>query len=62
MIRDGKAYEAEVETGAETRDRVQILKGVSAGDLVATAGGYGLPDECPVHVVEDLAAAKAAGK
>ncbi|MCA9218835.1 MAG: efflux RND transporter periplasmic adaptor subunit, partial [Planctomycetales bacterium] len=43
VIRDGKAYETEVQTGIETRELVQVLKGLAAGDIVATAGGYGLP-------------------
>jgi len=59
VVRDGLAYEVEVETGAETDDLVQILKGILPGDVVATAGGYGLPDGCPVQVVADLAAASA---
>ena len=57
VIRDGKAHEIEVETGTETLDLVQILKGLSAGDLVATVGGYGLPEGCPVKVVADLSMA-----
>lgn len=43
VIRDGKAYETEVQTGIETRELVQVRKGLAAGDIVATAGGYGLP-------------------
>lgn len=43
VIRDGKAYETEVQTGIETRELVQVLQGLAAGDIVATAGGYGLP-------------------
>jgi membrane fusion protein (multidrug efflux system) len=62
LIRDGKAHETVVELGAETHDRVQVLQGLQAGDLVATAGGYGLPEDCPVRVVKDLSAAKLAGK
>ncbi len=50
VIRDGMAHEVEVETGVETDELVEILKGLSAGDTVATAGGYGLPDGCPVQI------------
>ena len=50
VIRDGKAFEVEVETGVETRERIEILKGLSPGDTVATVGGYGLPDGCPVRI------------
>lgn len=52
VIRDGKAQEVKVETGIETHQQVEILKGLSAGDMVATVGGYGLPDGCPVKIVE----------
>lgn len=58
VVRDGKAVETPVQLGAETQDLVQITKGLSAGDVVATAGGYGLPENCPVKVVKDLAAAQ----
>ncbi|MBI1355160.1 MAG: efflux RND transporter periplasmic adaptor subunit [Acidobacteria bacterium] len=56
VIRDGKAYETEVELGAETSELAQIVSGLSAGDVVATSGGYGLPDGCPVRIVEGPAA------
>lgn len=58
VIRDGQAHEIEVELGTETHEHVQVLKGVSPGDMVATAGGYGLPDGCPVKIVANLATAK----
>ncbi len=51
VIRDGKAYETEVTLGVETSDRIQVLSGLSAGDQVATAGGYGLPEAYPVKIV-----------
>lgn len=50
MIRDQKAYEVKVELGAETADLVQVLKGLSPGEVVATVGGYGLPEGCPVEI------------
>ncbi len=62
VIRDGNAHEAEVETGVETRERVEILKGLSAGDIVATVGGYGLPDGCPVQVEAGSQTAKDKGR
>ena len=49
VVRDHKAYEVQVSTGASTRQYVQITKGLSEGDLVITKGGYGLPDGCPVE-------------
>ncbi len=57
VIRDGKAREVEVETGSETSELVEILKGLSPGDTVATEGGYGLPDGCPVTIVASPQAA-----
>jgi len=50
VIRDGKSHEIEVETGVETQDLIAIMKGLTAGDTVATTGGYGLPDGCPVKI------------
>lgn len=59
VIRAGQAYEVEVETGVETRQRIEIRKGLSPGDTVATSGGYGLPDGCPVQIIaEPLTAAE----
>lgn len=58
LVRDGKANETPVQTGAETKDLVQIVKGLSAGDVVATTGGYGLPENCPVKIVANLAAGR----
>lgn len=37
--------------GSETTQLVPITHGLTAGDTVATMGGYGLPDGCPVTVV-----------
>lgn len=54
-IQDGKAFEIDVTAGIETSEQVQILSGLSPGDIVATAGGYGLPDGCPVTVVTNRA-------
>jgi len=50
VIRDGKAYEIEVQLGGQTSDFVQITEGVSEGELVVVEGGYGLPEGCPVSV------------
>ena len=60
-IRDGKAHEIEVETGIETRELVEIRTGLSPGDLVAIAGGYGLPDGCPVQVMTGVTGTKRGG-
>lgn len=54
VIRDSKAFETKVVLGTETKEIVQVLHGLTKGDLVATAGGTGLPQGCPVKVVADL--------
>lgn len=51
LIREGKAREVPVKLGIRTPDQAQILDGLSPGDVVATKGGYGLPEDCPVAVV-----------
>lgn len=61
LVRDGKAYETEVQLGVQTHELVQVVKGLSHGDVVITAGGYGLPEGCPVRIVPDAAAMKTAG-
>lgn len=53
VIRDNKAHETEVALGVQTRERVQVTKGLSPGDLVAVQGGYGLPEGCPCSVTID---------
>lgn len=58
VIRDGRAYEVEVRIGTETSELVHVLEGIVPGDQVATAGGYGLPEGCPVRIVEDLASSR----
>ncbi len=50
VVRNNKAYEVEVSIGVETREHVQITEGLSADDTVITAGGYGLPEGCPVDI------------
>jgi multidrug efflux pump subunit AcrA (membrane-fusion protein) len=59
VVRDGKAYEVEVRLGTETHEFVQIVEGLEPGDVVATAGGYGLPEGCPVRILPDIASAAA---
>lgn len=52
VIRDEKAYEVPVKTGARSADLVQILDGLKEDDVVATVGGYGLPDGTQVQKIE----------
>ena len=62
VIRDGKAHEVEVETGVETRELIEIVKGLSPGNTVATVGGYGLPDGCPVEITAETKAVEDEGR
>jgi HlyD family secretion protein len=50
-IRDGKAEETAVTVGTQADGLVQVLSGLAPGDLVATKGGYGLPNGYPVETV-----------
>ncbi len=47
-----KAHQTEVEVGARSGDKVQITKGLSAGQQVVTVGAYGLPDNTQVKQVQ----------
>ncbi|HYL74127.1 MAG TPA: efflux RND transporter periplasmic adaptor subunit [Bryobacteraceae bacterium] len=47
---DSKAHEKKVEVGIREPDKVQILKGVDAGESVITVGGVGLEDGAQVTV------------
>jgi len=49
--KDGRAHQTQVETGAKTRDVVQITKGLLAGQIVVTTGAYGLPDNTQVKTM-----------
>lgn len=53
VVRDGKAYETEITIGVQTPEMTQVLSGISQGDIVTTAGGYGLPEGCPVEVADN---------
>ncbi len=51
VVRDGKAHEQRVRTGKHLGDRVEVLEGVTAGDLVVTKPG-GLTDGAFVRVTQ----------
>lgn len=51
VVREEQAREVEVQLGGRTDELVQITAGLSAGDLVAVEGGYGLPDGCPCKIL-----------
>lgn len=52
VVRDGKAFEIEVKLGVQTQEKTQVVEGLAPGDTVITEGGYGLPEGCPVCLVE----------
>jgi len=56
-INDGKAQRVEVATGVRLGARVEIVRGVQAGDVVVTAGQLKLRDGAPVQVVRSGAGA-----
>jgi HlyD family secretion protein len=47
---DGAAHKKPVKVGMRTTEKVQILSGVSASDMVVTEGGYGLDEGTKVKV------------
>jgi HlyD family secretion protein len=47
---DSKAHEKKVEVGVRQPDKVQIVKGLDAGESVITVGGVGLEDGAKVTV------------
>lgn len=46
------AHKKDVETGATADGKVEIRKGIAAGDAVIVEGGYGLPDGTQVKILE----------
>lgn len=62
LVKDNKAKEVEVKLGVQTHNVVQVLEGLAPGDLVATENGYGLPNDCPVKIIDDKQPAGAAAK
>jgi predicted acylesterase/phospholipase RssA len=40
-----------VQTGLEERGRIEILSGLSAGEMIAASGAYGLPDGTTVEAL-----------
>jgi RND family efflux transporter MFP subunit len=51
VVKDGKVQEKRVKTGLRTGDRVELLDGVSVGDVVVLSPG-GLADGSPVTISE----------
>jgi HlyD family secretion protein len=52
---DSTAHKRQVEIGIKEGDKIQILKGLTAGDRVVTAGGYGIQDGAKIRIENELA-------
>jgi membrane fusion protein (multidrug efflux system) len=52
VARDGKAARVRVRTGARTSTQVQVVDGLTAGDVVLTSGVQQLRAGLPVAVVK----------
>lgn len=50
VLRDGKAIQVEVETGARTARDARVLSGLKVGDTILTTGVMALKDGAPVNV------------
>ena len=50
---DSTAHKKTVTLGVQSADRVQVLSGISAGDMVISTGGYGLDENVKVKVGTD---------
>jgi multidrug efflux pump subunit AcrA (membrane-fusion protein) len=49
---DGKAHQQTVKAGFRDGDKLQILKGLQAGEQIVGAGAYGLPDNSKITTAE----------
>ncbi len=58
-VQDGKAYRVKVVVGQRREGQVEIVSGLTAGDLVVSAGQLKLRDGTPVTVIEGGGAAAA---
>jgi RND family efflux transporter MFP subunit len=50
-LQDGKITRVPVRTGIEERGKIEILSGLSAGEMIAASGAYGLPDGTAVEAL-----------
>ncbi len=57
VVRDGRAYEAKVRTGASDLNSVVIVEGVQAGDQVVAVGQNTVKDQTAVEIVPGATAA-----
>ena len=59
VVEDGKAFRREVESGLVSQGRVEVVRGLNAGEVVVVEGGSSLREGSPVRTVGDPPAAEA---
>lgn len=52
VVKDGKAQWVYVKTGSRSGRNIEVLEGLSAGDLVAVSGHFALAHDAPVQVTK----------
>lgn len=52
IVRNGRAYLTKILTGMESGTSIEVISGISSGDLVVTSGQNLLKDETTVEIVE----------
>ena len=50
---DSTAHKKPVTLGIQSADRVQVISGISANDMVISTGGYGLDENTKVKIGTD---------
>ena len=55
MVVDAKniAHEKKVTVGIRAADKIEIVEGLSAGDIVVIEGNFALPDGTKVEIAKD---------
>ncbi|HET7691657.1 MAG TPA: efflux transporter periplasmic adaptor subunit, partial [Gemmatimonadota bacterium] len=51
VVEDGKAFRREVESGLVSQGRVEVVRGLSRGDIVVVEGGTSLREGAQVRIV-----------
>jgi multidrug efflux pump subunit AcrA (membrane-fusion protein) len=49
---DSRAHQKDVKVGIRDQDRIQIVKGLQAGDRIVASGAYGLPDNSKITTAQ----------
>jgi RND family efflux transporter MFP subunit len=54
VVRDGKAVKTAVALGLQNRVLVEVVRGLSDGDLVVAEGNFGLEDGAPLEITGEV--------